>query len=470
MNIWIKIMIILFFIYMILYTLITMISTFYSIRKLNDEHIYELVTKDINFKTQLPPVSILVPAYNEEPTILRTLESLLKLDYAQYEIVVVNDGSSDKTLKKVLGAYPELKEVSFFVKEYIPCQAIHKVYQGLVNDRLVTVVDKVNGGKADALNAGINISHYDLFLSMDADSLLQYNSLSNIASPYVRYDNVVAVGGSVKIANQLKMDQNGHVVKMRLSKNPWLIFQTLEYFRAFLTTRLWFNRFNGNLIISGAFGLFKKEAVIAVGGYTKGSIGEDMDLIVKLHSYFLKNHRSYRIEYSAEAICWTQGPKRLHDLKTQRVRWHKGLIQSLMSHRYIFLNRHYGIISFISYMYFFIYEMLNPIIIVIAIIFSGFLLWRRLVNFKFVLFFLIVYTFYLVVNSWASLYLERYFFKYNLVFKDRIKLVLFCILENIGFRQLNILFKLEALLTFHKDKTWGNIERYEEEEELETPT
>lgn len=464
MKLFIEIMTQFFFIYMVGYTLITIISTFYSIIKLNDETIYQRVTSDTKFKPKSPPVSILVPAYNEEPTILRTMKSLLSLDYEEYEIIVVNDGSSDKTMDKLLETY-EVHPVEQFIRQYIPCNPIKQIYEGKYNGVTLKFVDKENGGKADALNAGINLAQYDLFLSMDADSMLQHDSLYNIAAPYVRYDNVVAVGGSVKIANQLTMDDQGHVTKFKLSKNPWIIFQTLEYFRAFLTTRIWFNRFNGNLIISGAFGLFKREAVIAVGGYTVGSIGEDMDLIVKLHSYFLKNKKPYRIEYNAQAICWTQGPSNLRDLKTQRIRWHKGLIQSLMGHRYIFFNIKYGVVSIISYMYFFIYEMLNPIFILLASFFSVFLVWQEMADFKFIIFFLSVYLVYLIVNSWASLYLERYFFKYNFSFLERMKLILFCILENIGFRQLNIYFKAIALLTIKKNTSWGTIKRYSEDEE-----
>ena len=464
MKLFVEIITQLFFVYMVGYTLITIISTFYSIIKLNNEHIYQQVTSKINFKPKTPPVSILVPAYNEEPTILRTMASLLALDYEEYEIIVVNDGSSDKTMEKLLSTY-EVKPVDKFVRQYIPCQPIEKIYEGEYNGVKLQFVDKKNGGKADALNAGINLAHYELFLSMDADSMLQHDSLYHIATPYVRYDNVVAVGGSVKIANQLTLNAQGEVEKIKLSKNPWILFQTLEYFRAFLTTRIWFNRFNGNLIISGAFGLFKREAVIDVGGYTLGSIGEDMDLIVKLHSYYLKNKKPYRIEYNAQAICWTQGPSNLRDLKTQRVRWHKGLIQSLMGHRYIFFNIKYGVVSIISYMYFLIYEMLNPIFILLAGLFSIFLVWQKMANFKFIIFFLSVYIVYLVVNSWASLYLERYFFNYQLSFLERMKLVLFCILENIGFRQLNLYFKMVALLTIHKNTSWGTIKRYSEEEE-----
>lgn len=455
--------IIFFFIYMVVYTLITIVSTFYSILKLNEEMTYRRFIQDLSFEELYPPISILVPAYNEEPTILRTLDSLMKLDYPHYEIIVVNDGSSDKTLQKVLEAY-HLKETQRFVKEYVKTQPIKKIYERQIGRVNLVLVDKENGGKSDGLNAGINLSSHDLFLSMDADSILQKNSLKNIVKPYMRFDNVVAVGGSVKISNRLALEDDGSVLEVKLAKNPWLVFQTLEYFRAFLTTRIWFNRFNGNLIISGAFGLFDRNAVIRVGGYTHDTIGEDMDLIVKLHSYFLKNKQDYRIEYNAKAICWTQGPSNYRDLRTQRIRWHKGLIQSMMSHRYIFLNPNYGFVSFFSYMYFLFYELLTPIFIFFAMLFSIFLFLKKWIDFKFVIFFLLAYLTYIVINSWATLYLERYFFEYKISFKERMKLVLYCILENMGFRQLNLFFKLEALLTFHKDASWGSIQRYDEEE------
>lgn len=451
-----------FFAYMAIYTVITIISSTFAIRELNQRKQFRSMVSHIDFKVTMPPVSVIIPAYNEEKTILKTLDSMRYVDYPQFEIIVVNDGSTDDTMQVLLDQF-QLNEVHPFVKQHLKTKPIRRIYRGQMNGVPLTVIDKENGGKSDALNTGINVSKYGLFLTVDADSQLQFDSISKIVMPYLQYDHVVAVGGDVKISNGIHIDY-GKVNQMNIPHKAIIVFQILEYFRAFLTTRVWFNRFNGNLIVSGAFGLFKKSAVLAVGGYSNDTVGEDMDLVVKLHSYFKKNHLPYRIDYSIEAICWTQGPTRWRDLKTQRIRWHKGLMQSLLAHRYIFFNPHYGVVSFFSFMYFLVYEMINPLMIILAVLFFGYLLIMRMVHFKFIIAFLIVYLIYTTINAWASLYLERYFYNYTFSTLDRWRMIGYCLLENLGYRQLNLAFKLYALLTFRpkKQEEWGEIERVEE--------
>lgn len=453
-----------FFAYMAIYTIIMIISSTFALRELNQRKQFRFMVNSIDFKLNMPPISILIPAYNEEKTILKTLDSIRYVDYPKFEIIVVNDGSTDDTLTVLKQAF-SLVEKHPFVKQHLATKSIRHIFQGEMDGISLTIVDKENGGKSDALNVGINVSKYPLFLTVDADSMLQHDSLTKIVMPYLQYDHVVAVGGDVKISNEVRLEK-GYVKKIKVPHKPLVVFQMLEYFRAFLTTRVWFNRFNGNLIISGAFGLFKKSAVIAVGGYSNGTIGEDMDLVVKLHSYFKKNQLPYRIDYSIEAICWTQGPVKWRDLKTQRIRWHKGLMQSLLSHRYIFFNPHYGAVSFFSFMYFLIYEMINPFIIIAAFIFFCYLLVKRMVHFKFIFAFLIVYLIYTTINAWASLYLERYFYNVHFSKRDQLRLIGYCLLENLGYRQINLIFKFIALLSFkmNKEEEWGEIERVDDDE------
>ena len=306
---------------------------------------------------------------------------------------------------------------------------------------------------------GINISNYPLFISLDADSILQKDSLTNIVMPYMEDDTTVAVGGNIKVSNSVVLD-NGEVVKILTPKNLFVIFQTIEYFRVFLTTRVWFNKFNGNLIISGAFGLFKKSAAINVGGYDTNTIGEDMDLVVKLHSFYRKNKLPYSIKYSHKAICWSQVPENYNDLKGQRRRWHIGLITSLYTHKYIFLNLKYGLVGVFSFLYFAIFEMLSCIVDVFGLLLIVVSYFLGFLNIDFLFTFLIVYIGYGVVISIASIILESYSFRNTLNFKSIFVYTIFSVLESFGYRQICGWFRLSGFFGYKKRKhQWSKISR-----------
>lgn len=454
-----KIILGLLLLYVLGYTLITSISLMSSLKSIYENKQYLTAIENDKLKFKYPGVSVLIPAYNEEKTIKKTLESLKNVIYPNFEVIVINDGSQDNTLKVLMDNY-NINLVNKYIKPYLKVQPLREgIFEGKINNIKLIVVDKENGGKSDALNMGINVSKYDLFLTLDADSMVQKDSLYQIVTPYLKYDDVIAVGGNVKISNGIELER-GEVKKLTLPNNLLVNFQIIEYFRSFLTTRVWFNNFNGNLIISGAFGLFKKSAVICVGGYSNGIIGEDMDLVIKLHSYNLKNDNSYRIEYAINAVCWTQAPFQVKDLKSQRIRWHTGLVQTLMSHSYIFLNPKYKIVSMFSFIYYFIYEMISPCIIIIALI-GLVLLWKyHIINILFMLFFILFYVIYTVINSWASIYMEQYFFKYIISKKDIVKLIFISLFEGVGYRQMNMVFKLISLFrSKKKNRSWGTIKR-----------
>lgn len=303
------------------------------------------------FKSILPsdyylPISIIVPAYNEEVTVVDTVRSLLTLEYRAYEIIVVDDGSKDRT-SEVLAETFDMHLVHRPIRRQINCQREEYVYETRAQKVPVTLIRKKNGGKADALNMGINAANFPYFICMDADSVLQYDSLRRIAQPILENGNVVAVGGIVRISNDVELE-NGRVKRYRLPRSILAFMQVLEYDRSFLASRILFDRFNGSLIISGAFGLFKKDTVIAAGGYDSGTMGEDMELVVKLHEYCTVNNIDYAIRYASDAICWTQAPERLRDLCKQRKRWHLGLFQSMYKHRVMFSNHRFGAVSFVS--------------------------------------------------------------------------------------------------------------------------
>ncbi|MEG2788230.1 MAG: glycosyltransferase family 2 protein [Romboutsia sp.] len=450
-----------FFYYIFIYAIVFFISTIFSILDLNEDKRKKRYLNELSLKSKdnYVPVSILVPAYNEEETVVDCIKSLSYLEYPEYEIIVIDDGSSDDTSKIVID-YFKLKKVPRPIRRLVKCKNEEYIYEGIIkNDIKLTLVRKENGGKADALNMGINISKYPLFTSLDADSILQKDSLSNIVMPFMEDDTTIAVGGSIKVANQITLDK-GEVVKVMPPKKILTIFQTIEYYRVFLTTRVWFNSFNGNLIISGAFGLFQKNAVLNIGGYNTDTVGEDMDLVVKLHSFYRKNKLKYKIQYEHKAICWSQVPEKLKDLKGQRRRWHIGLITSLSSHRYIFLNPKYGLVGIFSFLYFVVYEMFSCIIDIFGLIIILISYFNGLLNVEFLFTFLFVYIFYSVIISVTSIILENYMFKHISSISTLLKLMLFALLESFGYRQLCSWYRITGFIGYRKRKhQWSKISR-----------
>lgn len=257
------------------------------------------------------PISIIVPAWNEAVTVVATVHSLLDLEYQAYEVIVVDDGSEDDTSQTLIEAF-NMHAVHRPIRRQVPCQPEEFIYETRTQKVPFTVIRKKNGGKADALNMGINAANFPYFICMDADSVLQADSLKKIVQPMLEDRHVVAVGGLVRIANDVELE-HGRVKKYRLPRNLLACMQVLEYDRSFLASRILFDQFNGSLIISGAFGLFRKDVVIAAGGYNVSTLGEDMELVVKLHEYCTVNRMDYCIRYATDAICWTQAPERLSD-------------------------------------------------------------------------------------------------------------------------------------------------------------
>ncbi len=449
-----------FMYYVFIYAVIFFISTVSSMLELNEykrKQIY-LNQLDIAGDKNNIPISILVPAYNEEETVNDCIDSLLHLDYPEYEIVIVDDGSKDDTSKVVKNKF-DLKRVQRPIRRVVKTQKEEAIYEGSLNNVKLTLIKKPNGGKASALNMGINAARYPLFVTIDADSILQKDSLQNIVTPFMEDDTTVAVGGNIKVANQVILDK-GEVKKVLSPKKLLVIFQTIEYFRVFLTTRVWFNSFNGNLIISGAFGLFKKNAVVNVGGYDTNTIGEDMELVVKLHSFYRKNRIPYKIKYAHKAICWSQVPEKLRDFRGQRRRWHIGLMSSLFDHRYILLNPKYGLVGVFSFIYFLIYELLSCLIEVVGLVIIGISFYAGFLNINFFLTFFIVYILYGVVISITAIILESYIFDRTLSKLGILKLILFSFIENLGYRQINSFYRLTALFGYKKSKhRWDKITR-----------
>ena len=404
------------------------------------------------------PVTIVVPAHNEEVTIVSTIRSLLCLEYKLYEIVIVDDGSTDNTARLLIDAF-EMKQIARPIHRMVPCQPEQAIFETQAFKVPITLICKKNGGKADALNMGINVSKYPYFVCMDADSVLQYDSLEKIVRPVLEDGTVVAVGGVVRPCNGAEI-QNGHVSAYRMPSQILPCMQVLEYDRSFLAARILFDRFNGSIIISGAFGLFKKSVVIDAGGYDTTTMGEDMELVVKLHVFCREHNMPYRIRYATDAVCWTQAPDNLGDLCKQRRRWHIGLFDSLTRHRRMLANPKYGLVGFISYLYFLIYELFSPYIELFGVATVALAFAVDLINVPFMILFFLIYVVYSAILSLTAFFARIHTVDLKLGFTDVLKAIGLCTLELSFLRFILAWVRATALIGYRKRRhDWGQIQR-----------
>ena len=405
------------------------------------------------------PISIIVPAYNEEITIVDTVHTLLDQEYKLYEIIVVDDGSKDRTAELMVETFG-LEKVMRPVHRRVPCKREIEIYEGRAKGHIpITLVRKENGGKADALNMGINVSQFPYFICIDGDSMLQKDSLFEIVKPVLEDDRVIACGGQVAVSNGIRL-VNGEVKDYTMPKKLVTSMQVLEYERSFLASRIFMNKFNGNLIISGAFGLFKKSAVVSAGGYDLNTMGEDMELVVKLHSFCRANQIDYSIQYAPDAVCWSQVPGSLKDLIVQRRRWHIGLYESLNKYRNVIARKEYGLMGTISFLYFWLYELLSPYIEIFGIMTIILSFFVNLINVPFMILFFCVYALFGCILTLSSFFNRLYVRKMRISFKDTVKAVLLCGFELIGLRFILMLVRANAMIGYRKKRDeWGKIER-----------
>jgi len=405
-----------------------------------------------------PPVSILVPAYNEEATIVSSVRSLLQLDYPEFEIVVVNDGSRDATLARLVAAF-DLQPFPEAYWQRLPGKPVRAIFASRSYGAL-RVVDKENGGKADALNVGINASRYPLYCAIDADSILQRDSLRRVAQPFLDDPLTIATGGTVRVANGCTV-RNGHLETVDLPRNPLALLQIVEYLRAFLFGRLGWATLNAVLIVSGAFGVFRKDAVIAAGGYREGSMGEDMELIVRMHRIHRLAGKPYAIHFLPDPICWTEAPENLAVLKSQRIRWQRGLAESLWLNRELATSRHGGAPGHLAFPYFLLFECWGPLIEVTGYVFMALLAATGYISGEaFVAFLALAFAMGFLLSVSALLLEELSFHLYpRLAHAGR--LVLAAVLENAGYRQLATLWRLIGLVRHLRGSRahWGDMKR-----------
>lgn len=310
-----------------------------------------------------PSITIIAPAYNEGLTIVENIRSLLSLHYVNYEVMVVNDGSKDDTLQKMIDAY-DLERVEREIDPQWRSKPIRGVYKSRQRSfSKLTVVDKENGGKSDALNTGIQLSESKYVGCIDVDCLLLPDALLHVVKAFYQRSRkrVIAVGGVIRVANSCRID-GGVLEEIRLPKNWLARFQLLEYTRSFLLGRMAWGRIDSLLIISGAFGFFDREIAMEIGGYDTGTVGEDMEIVFRMRRYMHERDLPYTVEYIPDPLCWTEVPEDLKILVNQRDRWSRGNLETLFRHKDMFFNPKFGRLGMLSYPYWFFYEWLAPIL------------------------------------------------------------------------------------------------------------
>jgi cellulose synthase/poly-beta-1,6-N-acetylglucosamine synthase-like glycosyltransferase len=404
------------------------------------------------------PVSVLVPAYNEEATITATIHSLLQIKYTEFELVVINDGSRDQTLEVLKKDFALVPVLEAFEAQ-LTTKPIRHLYASSLYPSL-RVIDKENGGKADALNAGVNFSKTPLFCSIDADSILERDSLYRALQPFLDNPDTVACSGTVRVANGCKVHR-GFLLETGLPRNLLALFQVVEYVRAFLFGRLGWLPLGSIVIIPGAFGLFRKRSVVAAGGYRTDTVGEDMDLVLRLHRYHRFQGEAYSVGYAPDAICWTEVPEQVTTLKAQRIRWQRGLSESLRNNWQLLFHPKGGSVGWLAFPFTVLFEWLSPLLetsgyfFMIAGYFLGF------VHPHFALIFFVLAIGLGALNSASAIFLDELTFNRYPKLRHILVLFLVAVLENVGYRQLNAVWRLMALVQWvmGRPSRWGEMAR-----------
>lgn len=452
-----EIIAIIFVSYMLLYTTFWLLAVLFGAIRMSDKGKMNRLKNEIKHDYYMP-ISILVPAFNEEVTIIDTVKSMLQLDYKLFEIIIIDDGSTDRTVEKLLQTFSFIQK-NRPINRKLPCTKEDAVYEARINIVNLTLITKENSGKSDSLNMGINVAKFPYFVTLDADSLLLKNSLEKIIQPVLENRHIIAVGGMVQVAQPVKM-VNGEITDYRIPWQPIIGMQVVEYDRSFLASRILLDQFNGNLIVSGAFGLYKKDVVIAVGGYKSDTVGEDMELIMRLHTFMLEHQYPYKIHYQPDALCLSQSPSSLLDVFKQRRRWHMGLFQSMIRYPELILKFRYKPIGFISYIYYIIFELLGPIIEVFGIL-TIVLAWQfDLLNVPFMINLFIIYTAYGIFLSLTVFFQSVYIQNIKLHALDVVKAIILTIAEAAIYRYIISFVRLTSFIGYkHKQKGWETVKR-----------
>lgn len=409
----------------------------------------------------LPGISILAPAYNEELNIIENVRSMLSIHYNVLELVVINDGSKDASLEKLIQAYDLFKEDRKIIQK-IPTKKIRGIYKSRnpVFKKLI-VVDKENGGKADALNVGVNIATFEYIVCVDVDCILEQDSLLKMIKPFLDETKVrvIASGGVIRVANDCNI-KDGKLVQVRLPSKFLARVQTVEYIRAFLLGRMAWSRLNGLLLISGAFGAFDKDIVLKCGGYNVKTVGEDMELIVRMRRYMEEHGIPYKVTFIPDPLCWTEVPSDYKILGRQRNRWTRGTIETLRMHKKMFFNPKYKLLGLLSYPYWFFFEFLAPVIevagmfIFIILAIFGLVQWE-----SFFILFLCILLFGFLYSVFAILMEVLTYNQYKTT-RDISTLMLTAFLEIFTFHPFVVWSAVNGNIDYlRKKNTWGEMTR-----------
>jgi cellulose synthase/poly-beta-1,6-N-acetylglucosamine synthase-like glycosyltransferase len=419
----------------------------------DSESAFQLLISDVAM-----PISLVVPGYNEEATIVESVRSMLSLRYPDLEIIVVNDGSKDATLNVLIDAF-QLRPVARAYEQAVQHATIRGLYASPLYSRLL-VVDKVNGGKSDAINAGINLSRNPLFCVVDADSLLEVEALLSSVRPFMEDpQHMLAVGGTIRVLNGCTV-KDGQVVKVGLPRRFLPLVQYMEYIRAYLMARLAWSRWGILTLISGAFGIFRRSAAIEVGGFTHGTVGEDYELIVKMHKHMRKQKRVYSLRYVPEPVCWTEAPETLKVLSNQRKRWQRGALEVFFRHRDMLFNPKYGKVGMLGFANNLVIDVLGPLAEVLGYVLMPLFWLAGVFSLDFFLAYVALFFAFGVFISASSLILEELELK-RLTNASELALLLgVAVVENFGYRQLTNVWRVIGWWEFLRGRTaWGEMTR-----------
>jgi cellulose synthase/poly-beta-1,6-N-acetylglucosamine synthase-like glycosyltransferase len=403
------------------------------------------------------PISVICPVYNEASGVVDSVSSLLALRYPERQVIVVNDGSTDATLELLLKAF-KLKPSNRVVRQVLDSQPVRGIYESLFVPNLV-VVDKENGGKADALNCGLNLVRFPLVACMDGDSLLENDTLLRVSRPFLDSPHIIGCAGVIRPLNGCKVTPQG-IRGINLPKSWLARFQIVEYLRAFLYGRMGLASYNMLFIVSGALGVYRRDVLLEAGGFSPGTIGEDFEAVVRLHRVQRDKKATYAFAMVPDPICWTEVPEDFRTLGRQRNRWQRGLLETLWAHKRMVGNPRYGSLGLVSLPYFLFFEALAPVVELTGYLILAYYFWTGQLNSPYVLLFLVVAVALGILNSVAAVLLEvggKYRYQ---GLRSFLVLMAAAVLENLGYRQLTLWWRLRGTFDFLRGKRgWGRMKR-----------